>query len=72
MKQKYFKNINNENKQKDILQLNNNNIPGQQYIDFHCIIYDIIEKTKKFRMINLRVNLIYPLQKKSYYVASIR
>jgi len=61
MKQKYFKTINNEKKQKEFSQLNNNNTLGQQYIDFHCIIYDNVENSKKFRMINLRVNLIYPL-----------
>ena len=61
MKQKYFKKVNNENKQKDFLKSNNNNDPGQQYIDFHFIIYDNAEQTKKFRMINLRLNLIYPL-----------
>ena len=61
MNQKYYKKINNENKQKDFLKSNNNNTPGQQYIDFHFIIYENVEKTKKFRMINLRLNLIYPL-----------
>ena len=61
MKQKYFKTINNEKNQKEFSQLNNNNTLGQQYIDFHCIIYDNVENAKKFRMINLRVNLIYPL-----------
>ena len=61
MKRKYFKTINNENKQKEFSQFNNNNNLGQQYIDFHFIIYDNEEKAKKLRMINLRLNLIYPL-----------
>jgi len=60
--QKNFKKINNGNKQKDFSKLNNNKDPGQQYIDFHFIIYDNVEKKKKFRLLNLRLNLIYPLK----------
>ena len=60
--QKYYKKRNNGNKQNKFSKLNNNKDPGQQYIDFHCVIYDFIEKKKKFRLINLRLNLIYPLK----------
>ena len=62
MNQKNYKKINNGNKQKEFLKLNNNKDPDQQYIDFQCIIYDSIENKKKFRLINLRLNLIYPLK----------
>ena len=62
MHQKYFKKVNNGNKPKEFLKLNNNKDPGQQYIDFHFVIYDNIENKKKFRLINLRLNLIYPLK----------
>jgi len=59
---KSFNRIKNDTKQKDFGQVNNNKDIKQQYIDFHFVIYDNIENGKKFKMINLKVNLIYPLK----------
>ena len=62
MNKKCFKIEKDSNKLNGFLKSNNNNAPSQQYIDFHFVIYDKIDKEKKFRLINLRLSLIYPLK----------
>ena len=62
MNPKSFNRIKNDTKQKDFGKMNNNKDSRQQYIDFHFVIYDNVENGKKFRMINLKVNLIYPIK----------
>jgi len=61
MNQKFFKIKKDDNKLKEFFKSNSNNAPIQQYIDFHFVIYDKIDNEKKFRLINLRLSLIYPL-----------
>ena len=61
MNQQFFKIAKEENKLKDFFKSNNNNETNQQFIDFHFVIYDKIDNEKKFRLINLRLSLIYPL-----------
>jgi hypothetical protein len=62
MNPKSFNRIKNDTKQKDFGKMNNNKDSRQLYIDFHFVIYDNVENGKKFRMINLKVNLIYPIK----------
>ena len=62
MNPKSFYRVKNDTKEKDFSQVNINKDSKQQYIDFHFVIYDNTENGKKFRMINLKVNLIYPLK----------
>ena len=41
---------------------NNNKNNNGQFINFKFVIYDSEEKNKKFKIINLNLNLIYPLE----------
>ncbi len=61
MNQKSFKVAKDNNKLEEFFKSYNNNVPSPQYIDFHFVIYDKINNEKKFRLINLRLSLIYPL-----------
>ena len=61
MNKKFFKIEKDSNKLNIFFKTNNNNVASQQYIDFHFVIYDKIDNEKKFRLINLRLSLIYPL-----------
>ena len=55
---KYFESKDNESQQNDPT----NKVIQKQYIDFQFIINDKEESANKFKMIKLRLNLIYPLQ----------
>ena len=54
---KYFQCKENEDEQNNL----NNKVIQSQFIDFQFIINDNEEGQNKFKMINLRLNLIYPL-----------
>ena len=68
---KNFQNKDDSKENKDYF-FNNNKEIGGQYIDFQCVIYDTVEKKKTFKMIYLRLHLIYPLEMtKSILLAGI-
>ena len=54
---KYFLSRENEDDQNNLT----NKVIQSQYIDFQFIINDIEENQNKYKIINLRLNLIYPL-----------
>ena len=57
---KFFKN--NENTQKgNLFEIGNNNIDNN-WIEYKCVIYDIVNNIKIFKLIIIRLNLIYPLE----------
>ena len=65
---KYFESKDNESQQNDPT----NKVIQKQYIYFQFIINDMEESRNKFKMINLRLNLIYPLHiKKKILLAGI-
>ena len=59
---KFYKNIKDEEKQINIF--NNNKDSGRQFIEFKFIIHDNEEKENKkvFKLINLKLKLIYPIE----------
>ena len=61
---KYFKSWSNEESQNNTFGNNNKDTEGD-YIDFQFIIYEN-EKKKKYKLINLRLSLIYPLDMTKY------
>ena len=67
---KYYQSGLNEEEQKDLFNINKD--IKKQYIDFQCVIYDTIDNKKIFKMIYLRLYLIYPLKlKKKILLAGI-